>query len=91
MRPPSPPYTWAAVLLSSITLPVLALLVSLHVSSQSVRREEQARRASEKAMCAVIITQDDVYRESPPSTGTGKRVAEGMANLRQAYRCDLER
>lgn len=94
-------YAWLAVLISSITLPILALVVSLHMNSQAVSRERAARveaqaeldknrEASRRATCLLIIAQDGVYGDptSPPVTETGKQAATAWHNMREILHCD---
>ena len=85
-------YAWLAVLLSAITLPIVSMVVSIHLARAStedaVARERAARRATELAMCVVVTTFTDAYKNEPPTTAAGREVAEGMTGLRLAYHCD---
>jgi hypothetical protein len=85
-------YAWLAVLLSAITLPVLSMVVALslgqHATERAISQERSARRATELAMCVVVTTFTDAYKNEPPTTAAGREVAEGMAGLRLAYHCD---
>lgn len=85
-------YSWLAVLLSAITLPIISLVVALHLNQvateRAVSREREARRAGEVAMCVVVRTFTEAYKNEPPTTAAGREVASGMAGLRRAYRCD---
>jgi hypothetical protein len=81
-------YAWVAVLISSITLPVLSLVISLNLNDRAIDRERMARLASEHAMCAIVVAQSDAYRQHPPTTPAGRTVADKMAALRLAYHCD---
>jgi len=81
-------YAWLAVMISAITLPLLALFVSIQLNERAVENERTARVAGERAMCIIVVTLDSAYKEDPPKTPAGKNVAEGMANLRLAYHCD---
>lgn len=80
-------YAWVALLLSSITLPVLSLVISLQLNDRAIERERTARLASEQAICAIVVAQSDAYRQHPPTTLTGRTVAAKMAALRSAYHC----
>lgn len=85
-------YSWLAVLLSAITLPVVALIVSIQLNQnateRAIKQERESRRATEVAMCVVVRTFTEAYKNEPPTTAAGREVASGMAGLRRAYRCD---
>jgi hypothetical protein len=81
-------YRWLALLLSTVGLSLLAVAVSVVSAQRAVHQERTARLAGEQALCAVLITMDDAYQSAPPSTPTGRSVAEGIAGLRSAYDCD---
>jgi type II secretory pathway component PulK len=87
MRRPVTGYALVVVLIICVSLCVAAAALSLAANTRSEKRETAARHASERTWCSVIITLDDSYRETPPSTSAGKNVAEGIARLRTQFRC----
>ena len=76
MRPHAPWYLLVAIFASCITTGVLAIVVARH-----------GQQESERQLCSLLIAQDDAYRQTPPSTPTGQRVASALAELRRAYDC----
>lgn len=46
-----------------------------------------ATRESEQKWCAMVVTLDNAYQESPPQNPTGKKVAAEIARLRHDFRC----
>jgi hypothetical protein len=48
---------------------------------------DRAIQGSQRAMCNVVVVQDEVYRETPPTLETGKRMAKAISDLRRAYHC----
>jgi hypothetical protein len=82
-----PAYTLVAILLSSLTTGVLAIVISTHGTSESIMRIEENRRASDRALCGVVVTLDDSYRQIPPTTPAGKNLAVGLAELRRDLHC----
>ncbi|GIE35887.1 hypothetical protein Ait01nite_089320 [Actinoplanes italicus] len=69
-------YWWAALLLSSLTTGTAAVAISLHSQAESERK-----------FCEIVISQDDAWSESTPTTATGRRVAEAVAKLRRDLGC----
>lgn len=47
------------------------------------RVAEQAQRR----LCGLVSAQDDVYRETPPQTAAGRRLAEEASRLRAEFDC----
>ena len=69
-------YFWAV----GIVTVVMAAGSSLGVSALLTQR-------SERKLCAVVITSDDTYRETPPTTPVGKKQAANFARLRDQLGC----
>ena len=40
-----------------------------------------------RQLCGLISNSDDVYKESPPPSSTGKNMAKEMDRLRNKYHC----
>ncbi len=47
----------------------------------------RVNRESDRKWCDLVSTLDQAYRQAPPQTETGRRVAEGIARLRQNLDC----
>jgi hypothetical protein len=47
----------------------------------------QTGREARKATCAVVDANQEVYRETPPTTETGRNAAEAWNNLAKALGC----
>jgi hypothetical protein len=69
-------YWWAAMLASALGSGTAAVVISLHAQAESERK-----------LCGIVIAQDDAYTDTPPTTPTGKRVAEAMDKLRRDLGC----
>lgn len=88
MRPssPAPWYAVVIVLLVAVSLTLAALVLSQRAIERSAESERSAREAAESQWCITIRLQDDAYREFPPPSETGKKLASGYAHLRKT-RC----
>jgi hypothetical protein len=71
-----PWYLLVALFASCMVTGVVAIVVA---------RAGQER--SERQLCSLLIAQDDAYRQTPPTTPTGLRVAAAVGQLRRAYGC----
>ena len=71
-------YAWAVMALTSVLGPGIAIGISRY-----------NQRQSEQAWCEVVTVLDDAYRSpgATPQSETGRRVAAGIARVRQAYHC----
>lgn len=69
-------YWWTALLASSLTTGTAAVAISLHSQAESERK-----------FCEIIVSQDDAWSETTPSTATGRRVADAVAKLRRDLGC----
>lgn len=75
MRRPSW-YTVAAMLASSIVTASVALVVALHVNAESDRK-----------WCSVVVTLDDAWTQTPPTTPAGRNLARDFHELRRRLDC----
>lgn len=87
LRRPMTGYQGLVVLIVAVSLAAASLAISLRANQRSEERERQARHASEQAWCSIIITMDDRYQQTPPTTAAGRNMAAGIANLRSTLRC----
>lgn len=70
---------WAIgmVAISYVALAVVCVLFTNH-----------AVHESERKWCGIVVLFDNTNRETPPSTETGRKLAERMAQLRKDFGCD---
>jgi hypothetical protein len=69
-------YTLAAILASSLATGTIALLVALHVNTESDRK-----------WCSVVETMNAAYAAEPPTTPTGQELAARLVELRRKLEC----
>ncbi len=77
---------WALILapvLSSLLTAGLCILMLWLVAERSREDREEWKRA----VCSIIVTQDDNYRENPPSTELGRENARDLQSLRKTRGC----
>lgn len=67
---------WAAMLASSLTTGLVAIVVARNGVAESQRK-----------WCAVVVTLDDAYHETPPTTAAGRNLADSIAQLRREIGC----
>lgn len=87
-------YSWVVVVIVPVMVSMAVLVISLRVNQRSIERErsarlasEQARAASEQALCQVFVVLDDAYAQAAPSTPAGKKLAAAVANVRVTNHC----
>ncbi|MEU8334789.1 hypothetical protein [Micromonospora tulbaghiae] len=56
-------------------------------AERAERRAEQIDRESNRRWCGVVTTLDDAYRQTPPQTPAGKKIAKDIAELRIEFGC----
>ncbi|SNY29098.1 hypothetical protein [Paractinoplanes atraurantiacus] len=64
--------------------PILAVVAAVKISS--ARAADQQAQIT-RALCAVVVTMDDAYRETPASTAAGRNLQASIAELRHGLRC----
>lgn len=69
-------YWWLALFASCTATGAIALVVAIHVNTESDRK-----------WCSIVTTLDDSYRETPPSTPAGVNLAAAIADLRRSLEC----
>lgn len=70
-------YALAAVFLTLMLAVALNVIYTNRVAAQG-----------NKQWCSIIVTLDDSYRKTPPTTETGKKIAADMHRLRSQFKCD---
>lgn len=66
---------------------VACLLSALGAALISILYTVATARQAERRWCEIVTAQDDVYRETPPQTEAGRRVAGAIAKLRRDFDC----
>ena len=69
-------YALAAVFLTLMLATILNVIYTNRIAAQS-----------EKHWCSIIVTLDDSYRKTPPTTEIGKKIATDMHRLREQFKC----
>jgi len=73
----------------------LSVIVSLKASERAIQtaQADNARQsvAITAAVCALVVAQDDVYRDTAPATPAGRNAAEAWHHLRELFQCDGKR
>ena len=73
-------YFWLVLIVTAVGGPAVAVLVSRHLAIEN-------ERASERKLCAVVITSDEGDRANPPGTAARRTQASNIARLRVALGC----
>jgi len=66
---------------------VAAFMTSLLLSLASFQLSVHYARESAKSWCGIVVTLDDTYNSTPPTTPTGLEIAADMAQLRKDLGC----
>lgn len=66
---------------------VVAFIACVSIAFGSVAYANHVQRDSDRKWCKLVGTLDDAYREQPPTTPTGKNVADSVAQLRHDLGC----
>lgn len=64
-----------------------ACVSSLAVGVASIQYANYVDEKSNKQWCQVVLTLDDAYRQSPPQTEAGRKIAQEMARMRRDFDC----
>lgn len=72
---------------SAIIMGLVAMLFAADKAHEAESRAIETDRESSQKWCAVVVTLDDAYRQLPPTTATGRRLAEEIAKLRKDFGC----
>jgi len=66
---------------------VAVLLAAVASSAVSIIYSNEAARQSEQRWCGVVSTLDDAYRQTPPQTPAGQKIARDIRQLRADFGC----
>ena len=84
-------YALVVVFVTMIGVGVANVWYTNHVDDMRVKGERAAKAAaaaaSRASACKLVVAFDELYRESPPTTPAGQRVAALWASYRQQLGC----
>jgi len=80
-------YSILTAALSSIVMGVVAIQYANYAIHQSQLQSNKTIIETQQQWCEIIITFDNGYRNTPPTTPTGKLLAEEFARLRREFQC----
>lgn len=66
---------------------VVAFIACAAIAAASVFYAAHVQRESDRKWCSLVITMDDAYRQTPPTTAPGKNLAASIAELRRKLGC----
>ena len=69
-------YTLILLFFTVIVIGINSIWYANHVAQQNNRK-----------WCSLVVTMDDAYRQQPPTSPTGRKVAADMAALRRQFGC----
>ena len=72
-----------AIACSVLVTFMLSVVLAFYFAHQSYQRSLQ----NERQICGLIVTLDDVYRQTPPTTETGRNFADQLHTYRVALGC----
>lgn len=78
-RTPIPKSIWYSVIasyVSGILITISMFVYTNYIDDQSNRR-----------WCTIVVTLDDTYKQTPPLTEVGKKIAESIHDLRIEFDC----
>lgn len=81
---------WYAMTVTFVVMVAFAaasVLYANHAAEQAERRAEQIDRESNRRWCALLVTMDDAYESSPPSSEIGRTMAYQVSRLRTEFGC----
>jgi hypothetical protein len=75
-------WSWLVVIGGCLATLMIAVAISIQTNQTALDRERMARIQGEQELCEVVAALDDSYREVPPTTATGMKVADSMSRWR---------
>ncbi len=76
---------------ASVLGALLAVGISLGVQQRSEQRDREAREMQRQSICALVVSLDDNYHSTPPTSDVGRKNAASPAQLRVALGCSQDR
>ncbi|MEV1331114.1 hypothetical protein AB0J20_16230 [Micromonospora costi] len=80
-------YAMTVTFVVMIAFAGVSVLYANHAAQEAERRATQTDRESNRRWCALLETMDNAYRNSPPSTETGRTMAYQVSRLRTEFGC----
>lgn len=78
-------WSWLVVIGGCMTTLIIAVVISVETNQKAIDRERMQRLKAEQDLCEIIATFDDSYKEVPPTTPTGIKVATSIAEWRASH------
>lgn len=66
---------------------VVALVFAIAAAAGSMLYANKVARDSQRQWCGVVTTLDDAYRQTPPQTPAGRKIAADIRRLRGEFDC----
>lgn len=66
---------------------VVTLLFTILAAAASMAYAARTAAESERKWCGVVGTLDDAYKQTPPQTPAGQKIARDIAQLRLDFGC----
>lgn len=70
---------------------LIVLIAAIASAAAAMVYANRAARDSEHKWCGIVTTLDDAYRETPPQSPAGRRIAVDLAELRREFDCPPSR
>lgn len=84
-------YSMLTLAAGMIACMVIAVTISVSASNRAIRQNQQQeaeqRRAARDASCYLVRLQVKVFDENPPTTQTGRELAEAWREAARVYGC----
>lgn len=80
-------YAWLAVVGVTILSQGGGWIVSTHAAQRAAENQAEQSAATLRAVCAMVVAQEDVYRETPPSTAAGRNAERAWRDLHELFKC----
>lgn len=84
-------YAMLVVFVTAVAVGVLNVAYTNHVDDRrkadQARSDRAATEAARAQSCALVVAFDDLYKETPPTTPAGQRVARLWAEYRAELAC----
>lgn len=76
-------YALCALGVASILIGIIAIMYANHVGDQAYNRSQTNLRQ----LCSIVVTLDDTYRQTPPTSELGRKIAAEFDALRVHLGC----
>jgi hypothetical protein len=79
-------YRWYPLLVLFIVL-VIAAVFNVIYTNRVHKQSEQQERDNDRKWCALLVPMDEAYEGTPPTTPTGKKIADAISQRRTELGC----